>query len=354
MIFKRAGVCGLAIAGVVAAAVVGCAPKGKKSFEPADAFGLADANLVVTGSPAGILTSKFYMDVSKAAASMPMINQGGGSIDDKLKETLGLAPADMKGIVVQANIDTEKFVAAATSKKPIDQDAVLAALAKQGDKIEKQETHGGVDLLAPEDDEGMVMAFPKPDLMVFGTKEEIKKGIDRMKAGKAAALKGKLASSLGAAPKGKDLVVVFAMTPDAAKMAASSVPMSGVGEKAEQIEAVTVTLDAGDSLDLSVVAEFKSDKDAEEARKMATEGLAAMKGQIAPMLQQAGMEPLKATVEGVKIGGSGKVAEINASVPADIAKTLPSLMGMMQMMGGMGAPGGGMPPGIPSGMPMPQ
>jgi len=340
--FRRAGVCGLAMV-VVAAAVVGCGQKGggrPRGPQPADSFGLADADVVVRGNPAGVLSSKFYVDITKAIAAMPGMGEGGKSIDDTLKETLGLDPADVKSIVAHVNVEGEKLVVTAVSKKPIDRDAVIAALAKQGPKLEKQETHAGVDLFAETAGDKEVMAFPKADLVVVGTKAEVKKGIDRLKAGKALQLKGKLADVLGAAPKGAGLVVVVVPTPGLTQMAAGAAPMPGAAETAEKVAAVTVAAKSADSLDLNIIVELKTDEDADEIRKIATEGLEGLKAQVAPMLQQAGMEPVKATIDGIKVGGRGKCADIKVSVPADIAKALPALMGlvMMQMMGG----GGGM------------
>jgi hypothetical protein len=357
---------------VVAAAVVGCGQKGggkPKGPQPADAFGLADANVIVRGNPSGILSSKFYVDVSKAVASMPMLGGGGKSVDDMLKETLGLDPADVKCVVAHANVEGEKFVVTAVSKKPIDRDAVIASLAKQGPKLEKQETYAGVDLFAETADDNEVMAFPKADIVVAGTKDEVKKGIDRLKAGKAVQLKGKIASVLGAAPKGADLVVVVVPTPELTQMAAGSAPMPGAAEVAEKVTAVTVAVKSADSLDLNVIMELETDKDAEKLRTQAKEGAASLKvvfGQAAgqppmelltlagikkllsSMLKDDDMEPIKNLIDSITVGGTGKCADFKASVPADITKTFPALMGlvMAQMMGGGGGMGGGMPGGM--------
>ncbi len=343
--FKRAGVCGLAMA-VVAAAVVGCGQKGggrPTGPQPADSFGLADANVVVRGNPAGVLSSKFYVDITKAIASMPMLGGDGKSIDDTLKETLGLDPADVKCVVAHANVEGEKFVITVVLKKPIDRDAVIAALAKQGPKLEKQETHGGVDLLAPSADEKEVMAFPKPDLVVMGTKDEVKKGIDRMKAGKAVQLGGKAADALAAAPKGAGLVVVAVPTPELAQMAtaAAATQAPEAAGMVENVVSVTVAVTSGDALDLNVVVELKTEKDADEMRQQAATWLATGKLMAGPMLMGMNLtqlgEPVMKMLEDVKISGKGKCADIKASVPAGLVTTAAEAMKAMS-----GGAGGGM------------
>ena len=117
--FRRAGVFGLAAAVVVGAVVLGCGQKGG-GIRPTDAFGIADANVIVIADPAGVVGSKFYAEVTKGLSSIPGLGgQDGKSIDDTLKETLGLDPADVQRVVVHINTDAQKFVVAAISKKPI-------------------------------------------------------------------------------------------------------------------------------------------------------------------------------------------------------------------------------------------
>jgi hypothetical protein len=333
------------VALVFAAAVLGCGTKGGPGIRPTDAFGLADANVIVTGNVADVAGSKFYTDLMKELKKLPgVVDDEKKSVDDKVKESLGLDPSDVQRIVAHVNTDSKSFVAAAVSKAPVDRDAVIAAAAEGGPKLEKQETHAGVDLYAPSKDEAEVLAFPGPNLVVAGTKDAVKKGIDRLKAGKALRVTGKAADVLSAASKGSGLVVVVVPTPDLAKMAAGAAPVPGIDDATEMISAVTVVAKAAEALDLSVVVEFKADKDAEDARKQAEEGLAEAKKE--PMLGQGGMEPLKAVLDSVKIGGTGKSVEVKATARADVAKTVPALMGlvMMKMMGGgMPGMGGGMP-----------
>ncbi|MHC5055796.1 MAG: hypothetical protein ACYTKD_13885 [Planctomycetota bacterium] len=343
--FRRAGVGGFVVALVFGAAVTGCGQKGGGGIRPTDAFGLANADVMVTGDLASVAGSKFYTEITKEPAQLPgFAGEEKQSIDDTVKSKLGLGPADVQRIVAHANFADEKLVVAALAKGPVDRDAVIAGLSEGGPKLEKQATHAGVDLYAEAPEDDTVLAFPQPNLVVAGAQDAVKKGIDRLKAGKALQAKGKAAGLLSAASKGSGLVVVVVPTPALAKMAAGAAPVPGIDDATEMISAVTVVAKAAEALDLGVVVEFKADKDAEDARKQAKEGLAEVKKE--PMLGQGGMEPLKAVLDSIKIGGAGKCVEIKATARADVAKTVPALMGlvMMKMMGG-GAPGmgGGMP-----------
>lgn len=326
--FRRAGVGGLAMAAVVASMVAGCAQKSGNSFQASDAFGLEDANVVVKGNPSGVLGSKFYAEIAKVVADMTGGEDKGMSVDSTINETLGLDLGDVQSIVAYVNVETQKFVVAVTSKKPIDSAAVMAAMVKSGAKLEKAGAHGDVDFYVTPDEKDKVFAFPKPNLIVAGTKDEVVKGLDRLKACKAFELKGKLATVLGAAPSGSELVVVVVPTPGLAKMA-NMAPVAGAGDIAAKIAAVTVAIKTAATLDLSVLVELKTEKDAKELRDQATGGLALLKMQIGPMLDKAGMEPVKATVESLKIGGSGTSLDVKATVPADITKAAPMIMKLM-------------------------
>jgi len=314
---RRRGVRGVVTAALVAAAVVGCARKGARSFRPVDAFGPADADLVVKASPAGIIGSRFYSQAIEAISGMPGSSFPGGKPPEAvLEEEMGVDATDIVELAVCADLGTDEFTIAATTGKPFDRDAALAFMSKGGPKIEKLEAHGGVDLLGAKGEEDTVVAFPTANLVVLGTKDAVRQGIDRLKAGKAAKLGSRMAGALDAAPEGHDLVVAVVATPGLAKTAAGVARLPDVAQK---LAFAAMAMKVGDSLDLDVIAEFNTEEDAREAREQATRHIEAEKSRT---LEQAEMEPLRALLEGIKIGGEGKVAELTVSVPADAVKAL--------------------------------
>jgi hypothetical protein len=328
--FRLAGVSGLAMAAVVAAAIAGCAQKDARDFQPADAFGLEDASVVIEGNPSGLVSSKFFADITKAVADLSDDGgEGSKSIVGAFAETLGLNPTDVQRVISHADVDAGKILVVMVSKKPIDREAVVAALSKHSPELEKLETHEGVDILAGAGGGDDVLAFPEANLVVAGPKSEVKKGIDRLKTGVAFELGGVLAKALSAAPKGADLVVALVPTPGLAPVAAM-LQMSGAIKTAEKIATVTITVKTADSLDLNILIELKTEKNADEIRRQIAQALANPIEIVGPPLKRLGKpelnRPAVQVIENIKVGGTGKFADIKVSVPGDFMKDAPDGM----------------------------
>ena len=329
---RRVGAGGFAVAAVIGAAVLGCGTRGGRGVRPVDSFGLADANLVVKADLAGLVGSKFHADLTKELRKRPgLASPEEKSIDRTVKETLGLAPSDIETIVVSVNTDDERLVIAAATKAPVDRDAVIAALSEEGPKLQMRETHAGVDLLAPTAEDEMVLAFPAPDLIVVGTKEEVRKGIDRLQAGMSVQVKGKVADLLRAAPEGAGVVVAAVPALSLVPSVVAVARVVGLNELAVKIRSFTLAAKAGEALDVGLAMEFETDEDARDARARIEETVAAFEAKLGDTAAEEGMEPLKELVSGIKVGGAGKSVDVLATVSAGAAKAVLALMGPVKM-----------------------
>jgi len=316
---------GLAVAVFVGASALGCAKK-NGPLRPADSFGIADANVVVAVDFAGVVGTRFYSEFMKELERLPnSVGDDRKPFGDALKAVVGFDPAELRRVVVCANTDSRKFVVVAVSKTLVDRDAVIAALSKRGPGLKKLEPHAGFDLFAESEDDNDILAFPEANLAVAGSKDEVKEGIDRMKAGKAVALKGKLAAALGAAPKEAGLVAVTVPTPGLAPVI-GMLRMPGGLKAAEKIAAVTVVARTAELLDVGVVVELKTDEDAEAFRDRA-EAILVRTVKEDPLLNKDVMKPLKELLEGVTFGGAGSSVEIRLTVHPELARIAPVAAG---------------------------
>jgi hypothetical protein len=340
----------LAVASTVLAAVglMGCGskPASKKSKKPAVVVRVADADLEVVLKPAklvsGTALNAFVAELKNAKLPIP-IDLGEKTPEQMAAEAIGIEMKDLVRVTISANTAAEKVLATLVASKDVDPKKIMDAMsASTGETFGKRDAHSGVDLLAPENEKEVMIAFVSKRVALLGNVEELKKGIDAYKAKNLPKAKPELAAVLKNASADACITVAMKASPQVTAAA----PMAGIPpEVASDIDSLLVTIAAKDKFDIKVKLTTKTDASGEKIRSEATNGLNGAKAQFAPMFASPAMKPVMDTINGVTIGGTGKVIDASASIGPDIVAPLSQMAGMfMGMMGG--GMGGGMPPGM--------
>lgn len=315
----------------------------------AASFRLDDATVALEASPAKLLRSKafkgFLEEIRKipdSAATGPLkAIPGAGEIEIRL----GVDPSNVESLHVSLERGREtKMLIAAVLGAPLDRDRFLAGMSEgAGEKYRKLGSHAGVDLYGIGAEKRSTIAFPNARLVAGGSTRELKKGLADHAAGRSGRYSAGLRRALGEAPGGAMLVLAAVMTPETAKELASR----GLPVDATLVEAVTVALEAGEALDLTVQLRMKDRAEAERTRTAAVGVVAQGKA----MAELTGLKALGDLVASVKVGGSGRTVEITASVRPGVvtaaAAVVPLVKGMLPGGAGAGAGGKGEAPALP-------
>ena len=322
------------------------APKPKPPKQKLDvAVRIADADMEVVIQPAKLVAGKvlgdFAAELKKAKLPIP-VDLGAKTPEQMAAESIGIEMKDLARVTISANTITQKVLATLVATKDVDAQAVVAALsASTKEKVVKRETHAGIDIYAPAQEQEAMLAFVDKRVALFGSIDELKKGIDTYKAGSMPPAKPEIAALLKEAAADACIVVAMKASPE---MTAAA-PAAGVpADLAQELDSVLFTMAAKDTFALQAKVTMKTIDSGEKLRGEATNAMEGAKAQFGPMFASPAMKPVMDAINGVKVGGAGKVLEASASIGADVVQPLAALASMF-MGAGMAPPGGAMPPG---------
>ena len=187
-----------------------------------------------------------------------------------------------------------------------------------------------------------VFAFPSGTMVVVGNLDDVKAGLENLKAGKTVALPDALAALVKGARADAAVTVACVVTPELLAAMPGGLAQAGGEKFGSFVLAVAIDKDLG--VDAKVA--MRDEAAATESRNEMLEGLAGAAAN--PMFANPAMKPLKDLLGAVKIGGKGSDVTISVTVSSDTivqAAMMGQMMAQMMMSGGAGM-GPGMGPGF--------
>jgi len=292
----------------------------------AEGLRLEGATVVAQLSPAGITRSRFYRLLAEALAKT-----GGAPSPapphELLRGRYGIDLSEVEAVVFTVDPERNAFVLAAATCGPVDRDTWLSALPKMrgGGVLERFDTYGGVELYAPPREYAGAVCFPGRQIVAAGSTAELMRGIDAKSAGKSVPYHPVIARLLASAPARAGIVVAAVPTPklmEEVSLAAGGPSFTRISEKAEGI---LVAATARETLDIEARIFMRTPADAEAARDEARAALMGIERTLGKAGSLAEARPLVKLVDGVRVGGTGKVVELGVTVPPGVIAPLVGL-----------------------------
>jgi len=331
--------CLLVAAAIAISALAGCdtksGPGGRFGREEqasgAASFRLAEAHYVLRAAPAKLLASKAYGDLAAAPENARVLDAIlAQSPLHAVKEPFGVDPSAAVELLVSANTLTKNILVAVQMQGTIDRKSILdGAGAAYGGKLEEGARHDDVALYStPGDDKQGVIAFPASRLLVMGTPDAVKKGIDRHRAGDGADYGAAMAGVLALTPKEADLAVALVMPPDLLADASSPLQFAATAlvgqEEAEGIEAALLAVTAGEAFDVTLKLVTGSAEEGASMRARVEERVRKASASMAALSADAALRPLVDLVANAKVGGAERLVEVTFRVEPDVIGALGS------------------------------
>jgi len=324
----------------VCVALVGCGTKPPPTGEAS--FRLEEPTTVVRASPARLFRSKAACGLLEEIRTLPdkttqSYLKAIPRAED-MKELLGVDPATIQRL--HASLDRReetRAIIVVALRAPVDRARFLAGMSKGGGReYMNLGSRGGVDLHGAGGDKGAMVCFPGEKLVAGGTAADLKGCLADYATAKDGTYPVPLRRALGEAPADADLVIAFVMTSEAAKeFAAAGLPVD-----AGKVDVVTAAVKAGDELDVTLQLRMKERAEAARVRDQLGGSIGGFKDN--PLFANETMKPMKDLFASVKVGGSGRMVQIEFKAPPGIVKVATSLAGLYRtLFGGADGAGGG-------------
>ena len=184
-------------------------------------------------------------------------------LPEAIEGLLGVAPTDVAEVTFEMSFMRlgAKFLVSLVTLEPVEQAAVVTRVSEATrETLKPMGAHAGVSLYGFGRGDEVVIAFVGPKLVVFGSPLAVKVGLENHAAKRVAQVRVLVEKALTETPAGSDIVFVF-IPPERAlrEIAKEWARKARTDEKPIlELETLLVSATAGDRIDLTARAGFKS------------------------------------------------------------------------------------------------